>query len=172
MALTTERFLLARLIMIVSRFDPSQLGAACGKTREARALGGVAVQNGSCRDVVHILATMESQSDSVLLRREKRIKICSRNSGGTPGPNLENGARCPPTRDSGPGVPPELREQIFNPFFTSKKDGVGLGLSIVARSWTTIAADPFGTATPPRGARFRVFFPSRTRVTGVERERS
>src|SRR3984957_12145096 len=35
--------------------------------------------------------------------------------------------------DNGPGVPPELREQIFNPFFTSKKDGVGLGLSIVAK---------------------------------------
>src|ERR1700686_691355 len=31
--------------------------------------------------------------------------------------------------DTGTGVPPELREQIFNPFFTSKKDGVGLGLS-------------------------------------------
>ncbi len=27
--------------------------------------------------------------------------------------------------DTGPGVPPELREQIFNPFFTSKKDGSG-----------------------------------------------
>lgn len=35
--------------------------------------------------------------------------------------------------DSGPGVPAESREQIFNPFFTSKKDGVGLGLSIVAK---------------------------------------
>ena len=35
--------------------------------------------------------------------------------------------------DTGPGVPAEIREQIFNPFFTSKKDGVGLGLSIVAK---------------------------------------
>ena len=34
--------------------------------------------------------------------------------------------------DSGPGISPELREQIFNPFFTTKKTGVGLGLSIVA----------------------------------------
>ncbi len=35
--------------------------------------------------------------------------------------------------DSGPGIPPELREQIFNPFVTTKKTGVGLGLSIVSK---------------------------------------
>jgi len=61
--------------------------------------------------------------------------------------------------DTGPGVPPELREQIFNPFFTSKKEGVGLGLSIVAK----IVDDHRGTLrlenNTPRGARFHVFFP-------------
>lgn len=35
--------------------------------------------------------------------------------------------------DSGPGVPGELREQIFNPFVTSKQEGVGLGLALVAK---------------------------------------
>lgn len=35
--------------------------------------------------------------------------------------------------DSGPGIPPELREQMFNPFVTTKKTGVGLGLSIVSK---------------------------------------
>jgi two-component system, NtrC family, sensor histidine kinase HydH len=62
--------------------------------------------------------------------------------------------------DSGPGVPPELREQIFNPFFTSKKDGVGLGLSIVAK----IVDDHRGTIhlenSPSGGACFRVFLPA------------
>jgi two-component system, NtrC family, sensor histidine kinase HydH len=61
--------------------------------------------------------------------------------------------------DTGPGVPPELREQIFNPFFTSKKDGVGLGLAIVAK-----ILDEHGGSIrledSPRGARFRVFLPS------------
>ena len=64
--------------------------------------------------------------------------------------------------DTGPGVPPELREQIFNPFFTSKQDGVGLGLSIVAK----IVDDHRGTIrlenNTPRGARFHVFFPQTT----------
>lgn len=35
--------------------------------------------------------------------------------------------------DTGPGIPLELREQIFNPFVTTKKTGVGLGLSIVSK---------------------------------------
>jgi two-component system, NtrC family, sensor histidine kinase HydH len=35
--------------------------------------------------------------------------------------------------DTGPGIPLELREQIFNPFVSTKKTGVGLGLSIVSR---------------------------------------
>jgi len=33
--------------------------------------------------------------------------------------------------DTGPGIPAELREQIFNPFVTTKKTGVGLGLSLI-----------------------------------------
>ena len=33
--------------------------------------------------------------------------------------------------DNGPGVPPELREHIFEPFVTSKKNGQGLGLALV-----------------------------------------
>jgi signal transduction histidine kinase len=32
--------------------------------------------------------------------------------------------------DTGPGIPPEIREKIFNPFFTTKKRGSGLGLSV------------------------------------------
>ena len=35
--------------------------------------------------------------------------------------------------DTGPGIPAEQREQIFNPFVTTKKTGVGLGLSIVSK---------------------------------------
>jgi len=33
-------------------------------------------------------------------------------------------------RDQGPGVSPGLREQIFQPLFTTKGDGTGLGLPI------------------------------------------
>jgi two-component system sensor histidine kinase FlrB len=34
-------------------------------------------------------------------------------------------------RDNGPGVPPELRERIFQPFYTTRPSGTGLGLAVV-----------------------------------------
>jgi two-component system, NtrC family, sensor histidine kinase HydH len=73
-------------------------------------------------------------------------------------------------RDSGPGVPPELREQIFNPFFTSKKNGVGLGLAIVAK----IVDDHRGSIrlgkTSGPGATFHVFLPAATKETAPSTE--
>ena len=70
--------------------------------------------------------------------------------------------------DTGPGIAPELREQIFNPFVTTKKAGVGLGLSIVSKivdghhgSIRIESAERMAshTASGP-GACFVMFFPA------------
>jgi len=34
-------------------------------------------------------------------------------------------------RDDGPGIPSELREKVFSPFYTTKRSGFGIGLSII-----------------------------------------
>ncbi len=65
--------------------------------------------------------------------------------------------------DDGPGVPPELRERIFEAYFTTREKGTGLGLAIVkhnvelygGRVWVEDSA--LG-----RGARFVLEFPART----------
>ncbi|MCX6592806.1 MAG: ATP-binding protein [Acidobacteria bacterium] len=61
--------------------------------------------------------------------------------------------------DRGSGIAPEHRESIFNPFFTTKPEGVGLGLAIVAK----IVAEHRGQlqvdSTPGEGSVFRVWLP-------------
>jgi len=67
--------------------------------------------------------------------------------------------------DTGPGIPDELREQIFNPFVTTKKTGVGLGLSIVSR----IIDGHHGSIrleSGLKGAGFVMFFPVHAGVAG------
>jgi signal transduction histidine kinase len=61
--------------------------------------------------------------------------------------------------DSGPGVPPELKEQIFNPFVTTKKSGVGLGLAIVSKLVDAHGGFLKLVSEPGHGACFRVTFP-------------
>jgi two-component system, NtrC family, sensor histidine kinase HydH len=62
--------------------------------------------------------------------------------------------------DSGPGIPPEQRKEVFNPFFTTKKSGVGLGLSIVSKIVDNHAGWLRIMDTPGSGACFRIFFPA------------
>jgi signal transduction histidine kinase len=70
-------------------------------------------------------------------------------------------------RDTGPGIPLELNQQIFNPFFTTKKSGVGLGLAIVSK----IVDEHHGLlrveSEPGQGACFRVFFPTAGAVSAT-----
>jgi signal transduction histidine kinase len=58
-------------------------------------------------------------------------------------------------RDNGPGVPTDIAEKVFTPFFTTREKGTGLGLAFVRE----IARDHGGSVgleqAPEGGARFR-----------------
>jgi two-component system, NtrC family, sensor histidine kinase HydH len=73
--------------------------------------------------------------------------------------------------DTGPGVPDKLREEIFNPFVTTKKTGVGLGLSIVSKIVDGHQGTIHVEDAPTGGAVFTLFFPLKSAgepQTGVE----
>jgi two-component system, NtrC family, sensor kinase len=63
--------------------------------------------------------------------------------------------------DSGPGVPPEDRDKIFDPFYSTKPPGrgTGLGLAIVARAVHDMGGVVWVDTAREGGAAFKMFFP-------------
>jgi PAS domain S-box-containing protein len=61
--------------------------------------------------------------------------------------------------DNGPGVPAELTDKIFNPFFTTKPQGSGLGLAIVRKIVDAHDGRIDVSNNPDAGTRFRITLP-------------
>src|SRR5690606_16934901 len=72
-----------------------------------------------------------------------------------------------PVEDTGPGIAPELPNQLFEPFTSSKPSGSGLGLTISQR----IVQNHGGTLTaenrPEGGARLTVSLPPQSADAGA-----
>ena len=63
-------------------------------------------------------------------------------------------------QDSGPGVPPQHRARVFEPYFTTKPDGSGLGLAIASRICQEHGGRLELDATAGGGALFRLVLPA------------
>ncbi|MGE0708865.1 MAG: ATP-binding protein [Planctomycetota bacterium] len=61
--------------------------------------------------------------------------------------------------DTGPGVPLELREKIFNPLFTTRAEGTGLGLAIANKTITAHRGKLSLREAPGGGAEFVIRLP-------------
>ncbi len=61
--------------------------------------------------------------------------------------------------DNGPGIAAPLREQVFDPFFTQRAGGVGLGLAVVRQIVAAHSGEIGVFASPSGGALFRVRLP-------------
>ena len=69
--------------------------------------------------------------------------------------------------DSGPGVPPDERDLIFDPFYTTKAPGAGtgLGLAIVQRTVHELGGIVWVDDAREGGAAFKVFLPQAARAS-------
>ena len=117
----------------------------------------------------HQLTQVFCQPADQRLRGARRPRPHRRSRRASPTPPTT--ARCCPTAmqpvptvvvdvaDTGPGVPPELAEKIFNPFFTTKAQGSGLGLAIVRKIVDAHEGRIDMTTADGRGTRFRVTLP-------------
>jgi signal transduction histidine kinase len=65
-------------------------------------------------------------------------------------------------RDQGPGIPPEISEKVFRPYFTTKADGTGIGLAVaqqVVKLHDGAISLETVTSGPNRGTTFFVRIP-------------
>jgi signal transduction histidine kinase len=69
--------------------------------------------------------------------------------------------------DDGPGMPQDVADRVFNPFFTTKPQGSGLGLAIVRKIVDAHDGSIDLETAPGRGTVIRVTLPVRGSEEGV-----
>jgi two-component system sensor histidine kinase AtoS len=142
------------------------LGAICERAAEeirpdALALGGDVVVSGEFGDV---------EGDEVLLRQafsnllRNAVEACA---GASVAAVVTLRSEIDPAlkvsriwvNDNGPGIPVALREKIFQPFFTSKRNGTGLGLALVQKIIVFHNGRVVAASSPAGGASLQVTLP-------------
>ncbi len=61
-------------------------------------------------------------------------------------------------RDTGAGIPPEAEAHLFSPFFSTKREGQGIGLTLTREILTQHDLDFDLRNVSPGGAEFRILF--------------
>ena len=77
------------------------------------------------------------------------------------GVRAENGRVLVEIEDEGQGVPQELLDKVWDPFFTTKDKGTGLGLGIVRNIIESHGGGVTIANRSPRGARVTIELPAR-----------
>jgi PAS domain S-box-containing protein len=72
---------------------------------------------------------------------------------------VESGGVLVSVRDTGPGLPPVALERLFEPFHTTKPNGMGIGLSICRSIVEAHGGRLWASANTPRGAVFQFTLP-------------
>ncbi len=77
------------------------------------------------------------------------------------GTNIDNAVRLQ-VRDTGPGIPEEIRDRLFDPFVSGRTGGSGLGLAIVQRAVEAHRGLVLVDSAPGTGTAFTIFIPIKT----------
>ncbi|BDG04679.1 sensor histidine kinase [Anaeromyxobacter oryzae] len=85
------------------------------------------------------------------VERRRRLELDAR---------AADGAAVVEVRDDGPGLAPEVRAKLFQPFVTTKRTGTGLGLAIASRVVTAHGGRIEAVDRPEGGTTFRVILPA------------
>ena len=100
--------------------------------------------------IIHNLLTNALQALDQVPPQERRLSVRLRREPG-------HGALT--VQDSGPGIAPELLPRIFQPFFSTRAEGLGLGLSLCESLASGMGGDLGVQAGSPRGAAFTLRLP-------------
>lgn len=136
----------------------------CGATLEVDLPAGLPkVVAGPVRLQQVLVNLLTNAADAVDGREERRIRLGATETG--EGVELT-------VEDSGPGVPEALAERIFDPFFSTKGvgNGLGLGLSISYNILKDFGGSLTQAASPLGGAAFRMVLRRADMVQGVAAE--
>jgi signal transduction histidine kinase len=74
---------------------------------------------------------------------------------------IESNDLCVGVQDTGPGLSPETLSRLFEPFYTTKPNGMGMGLTICRSIVESHGGRLWATACEPRGALFQFAIPAR-----------
>ncbi|MBI5277491.1 MAG: two-component sensor histidine kinase [Burkholderiales bacterium] len=100
--------------------------------------------------IVHnlLLNALQALEQVPQAERELRVTVGS-----------ENGRGVLEVADSGPGIAPDVLPRIFEPFFSTRRDGLGLGLSLCESLAAGMGGQLTAQAREPRGAVLRLALP-------------
>jgi two-component system sensor histidine kinase HydH len=67
--------------------------------------------------------------------------------------------------DTGPGIPGDIADRLYNPFFTTKAEGTGMGLSISRKIAESHGGRIYHKSAPGKGTSFFIELPRKTLAT-------
>ena len=140
------------LFMITNKTDKGNIAVIRDFPAEA------AIIRGNANQLEQVFMNLFSNACDAMKGRPKpelTIQLRPVARGGIPGWACQ-------VRDNGSGIPPDIQEQVFAPFFTTKPkgEGTGLGLSIAQNIVRRHNGEISVESTPGQGTAFTVFLPA------------